>query len=301
MRLKSMALRQTKQGTIMAKLDVFQSMWAMEYRRPDGFELSLEEKIKKISDAGFIGVSFDIGYHTFDTIQEAMPLLAKYKLDLVYNAFVKSVPHYQEIIDFVASQPIQPRFIAIVGQIEPWNVDDVANVTKQWMATSEKVGIPSHVEIHRNCMTNDLLFTLQLMQAVPDLLMVADLSHALVNQEYYLPLHELAHQRMSEFLTKAEAFHGRVATREQVQVPFLFPQNKPWLDLFTSWWKEGFDNWISKHGKVSDDACVFLCELGPPVYAITDANGAELSDRWEEALVMKEIAEQLWNDAIASA
>ncbi|WP_339719551.1 hypothetical protein [uncultured Paraglaciecola sp.] len=285
----------------MAKLDVFQSMWAMEYRRPDGYELSLEVKLKKISEAGFKGVSFDIGYHSFDIIQEAMPLLAHYNLDLVYNAFVKSVPHYSEIIDFVVSQPIQPRFIAIVGQIEPWSSEEVASVTQQWMAISEKVNIPSLVEIHRNCMTNDLLFTLQLMQRVPELLMVADLSHTLVNQEYYLPLHDLAHQRMSEFLTRAEAFHGRVATREQVQVPFLFPQNKPWLDLFKSWWREGFDNWIQRHGKDSDDACVFLCELGPPVYAITDGNGEELSDRWEEAIVMKEIATQLWQEAEASA
>lgn len=32
----------------MSRLDVFQSMWAMEYRRPDGFELSLEEKSQKL-------------------------------------------------------------------------------------------------------------------------------------------------------------------------------------------------------------------------------------------------------------
>lgn len=283
----------------MSKLDVFQSMWAMEYRRPDGFELSLEEKIKKIADAGFVGLSFDIGYHSFETIQSAMPLLQKYGLDLVYNAFVKSVPHYKEIIEFVASQPVQPRFIAIVGQIEPYNVDDVADTTRQWMAISEKAGITSHVEIHRNCMTNDLLFTLQLMDRVPNLLMVADLSHTLVNQEYYLPLHDMANQRISEFLTRAEAFHGRVATREQVQIPLMFEQSQPWFDLFKQWWLEGFQGWLKRHGKQSNDACVFLCELGPPVYAITDGNGQELSDRWEEALILRETAQQLWQQAIA--
>lgn len=285
----------------MVKLDVFQSMWAMEYRRPDGFELSLEEKLKKISDAGFIGVSFDIGYHSFELIETAMPLLQKYQLDLVYNAFVQGVEHYKEVIDFVSKQPIKPRFIAIVGQIEPWSVEHVAGITKQWMDISEKAGITSHVEIHRNCMTNDLLFTLQLMQQIPELLMVADLSHTLVNQEYYLPLHELANQRISEFLTRAEAFHGRVATREQVQVPFMFPQNKPWYELFQNWWSEGFDQWISRHGKQSDDACVFLCELGPPVYAITGADGEELSDRWEEALIMRETVQKLWQQSLESA
>lgn len=282
----------------MAKLDVFQSMWAMEYKRPDGFELSLEEKIKKVSSAGFKGVSFDIGYHTLETISEAMPLLEQYGLDLVYNAFVKSSAHYSEIIEFVTNQPIKPRFIAIVGQIDPWCVEETATITKEWMAISESAGIKSFVEIHRNCMTNDLLFTLQLMEKVPKLLMVADLSHTLVNQEYYLPLPELANQRISEFLTRAEAFHGRVGTREQVQVPFLFPQNKPWFELFQQWWLEGFEQWIKRHDKENDDACVFLCELGPPVYAITNGDGEELSDRWQEALIMKETVEKLWQQAI---
>lgn len=283
----------------MSRLDVFQSMWAMEYRRPDGFELSLEEKITKIAQAGFVGVSFDIGYHSFETIEAAMPLLQAHHLDLVYNAFIKSTEQYEEVVAFVASQPIKPRFIALIGQIEPWDVNDVTAQTKQWMAISEREGIPTYAEIHRNCMTNDLLFTLQLMEKVPDLLMVADLSHTLVNQEYYLPLHELANQRISEFLTRAEAFHGRVATREQVQVPILFEQHKPWFELFKQWWLEGFQNWLVRHGKDSDDACVFLCELGPPVYAMTDSKGEELSDRWEEALLLRETAQTLWQQAMA--
>jgi hypothetical protein len=39
---------------------------------------------------------------------------------------------------------------------------------------------------------------------------------------------------------------------------------------------------------------VFLCELGPPPYAITGADGLELSDRWQEALTIKRWTEELW-------
>jgi hypothetical protein len=40
---------------------------------------------------------------------------------------------------------------------------------------------------------------------------------------------------------------------------------------------------------------VFLCELGPPPYAMTDANQAELSDRWQEALTIRSWVEEIWS------
>ena len=41
----------------MQKLKILQSMWSMERRAPDGREDSLEDKVAKISDAGFDGIS----------------------------------------------------------------------------------------------------------------------------------------------------------------------------------------------------------------------------------------------------
>ena len=43
----------------------------------------------------------------------------------------------------------------------------------------------------------------------------------------------------------------------------------------------------------------FLCELGPPPYAVTGSDGRELSDRWQDALVMKDMIRKLW-DRIAA-
>ena len=48
-------------------------------------------------------------------------------------------------------------------------------------------------------------------------------------------------------------------------------------------------------GKRPKDATLtFLCEMGPRPYAIVDRNDEDLSDRWQEALMMKDMIRALW-------
>src|SRR4051812_15723484 len=57
--------RSSAEGKRMQKLLVYQSLWAMERRRPDGLEWTLDEKLSMIRDAGFDGAGvrfFDLDY-----------------------------------------------------------------------------------------------------------------------------------------------------------------------------------------------------------------------------------------------
>ncbi|MEO0360382.1 MAG: sugar phosphate isomerase/epimerase, partial [Pseudomonadota bacterium] len=60
---------------------------------------------------------------------------------------------------------------------------------------------------------------------------------------------------------------------------------------FKAWWAEGFASWRRRNDA---GTCVFLCELGPPEYAMTGRDGREMSDRWAEALTIKSWAEEIW-------
>jgi len=95
-----------------------------------------------------------------------------------------------------------------------------------------------------------------------------------------------------ELLAHTREFHGRVASREQVQIPFQFPQHRQWLDLFVGWWREGLELWLER--APSDQDFVFVSELLPPWYAITGADGRELSDRWDDALVLQRTVREVW-------
>ena len=122
----------------------------------------------------------------------------------------------------------------------------------------------------------------------------ADLSHYVIDREMPLPLSGRDHDFMQKILSRSDCFQGRISNREQVQIQIEFPQHQAWVEQFKQWWADGISMWCQRN---DDDATLpFLCELGPPPYAITDAKGGELSDRWQEALTIRSWVEDTWED-----
>ena len=158
---------------------------------------------------------------------------------------------------------------------------------------ADRIGMPVQFETHRNCITNDLFSTLCLIDAIPEMRLCADLSHFVVDREFKLPMSRDEMNMISRILERADSFQGRVASRQQIQLQLDFPQHQKWVELFKLWWREGLQSWLERN---SDGDCLFLCELGPPEYAMTDSNGVEMSNRWEEALLIKSWIEVMWSE-----
>jgi hypothetical protein len=130
-----------------------------------------------------------------------------------------------------------------------------------------------------------------LLDAIPEMRMCSDLSHFVVDREFWYPLSERDLGMISRILDRSDSFQGRVASRQQIQLQIDFPQHQKWVNLFKDWWYEGIEKWRLRN---PEGTCYFLCELGPPEYAMTDKNGKELSNRWEEALKIKLWIEDIW-------
>jgi hypothetical protein len=206
------------------------------------------------------------------------------------NAFPSSVGEMRPLLEM--AKAMNAVVVNAIGQVMPRTVDEGVEVVERWRADARDVGVDLLFETHRDCTLNDLHYTLQLLDRLPDLRLCADLSHYVIDRELRLPLPARDAADMSRILDHSECFQGRVASREQIQVQLDFPQHADWVRQFRDWWAEGIRGWRARSGP--DAALVFLCELGPPPYAITDAHQRELSDRWAEALTIRDWVRAIW-------
>jgi len=273
------------------KLEVYQSLWAMELRQPGVPERPMEENFRRVAEAGYHGLCIDPAVHEISDFLKLKPLYLDYGLKCMVNAFPASVEELPALLGL--ADELDASLVNVIGQVMPLTVEEGIPVIRQWMSDARTAGLPLLFETHRDCTLNDLYYTLQLIEAVPEMRLCADLSHYVIDREMRLPLGATDRAYMHRILERSDCFQGRIANREQVQVQIDFPQHSDWVLQFREWWSDGIGMWRQRN---DDDATlIFLCELGPPPYAMTDANQAELSDRWQEALQIRSWVEETWS------
>ncbi|RVT87251.1 sugar phosphate isomerase/epimerase [Rhodobacteraceae bacterium CCMM004] len=273
----------------MRRLRIFTSLWAMRPHDASGVLLDDAAVCEKVAAAGYDGLALDLGAADVAQVRAIAPHLERHGLTPLIVAFPPTVDSLGETL--AMARDMGSPFVVVIGQVMPVTVDEMVPVVARWIAMAEAAGVPIQFETHRNCITNDLYATLQLIERLPDMRLCADLSHYVVDREFKLPLSAEQEAMIARILHRSDSFQGRVASRQQIQVQLDFPQHAKWVDLFRGWWRQGLADWRARN---TEGDCVFLCELGPPEYAMTDAAGREMSDRWTEALTIKGWIEDDW-------
>lgn len=244
-----------------------------------------------VADAGYDGLAIDLGAADVAVAHEVQPHLEALGLTPLIVAFPKEVERFRETLEM--AKDFGAPFVDVIGQVMPIALDEMVPVIRRWIEMSGEIGMPIQFETHRNCITNDLFVTLQLIERIPEMRLCADLSHYVVDREFWFPLSKCDMGLISAILARSDSFQGRVASRQQIQLQLDFPQHKKWVDLFKGWWREGLASWRARN---ADGDCIFTCELGPPEYAMTGGDGREMSNRWEEALKIKSWIKEIWED-----
>ena len=274
----------------MQKFLVYQSWWGMERRRPDGLEWSDDEKLEMIRDAGFDGISLAF-FGVNDESRKVVDFIKAHDMSWQAVVFPKGLDDLKPVLDGVEEIGAADH-VDVQPDVRPDSVHECIPYLERWRRDADSNSVPVYFETHRDRMTTDLFFTLQLLDCFPDLKLVGDLSHFVVGREFAWPISEENHALMHRIIDNCWAFHGRVASREQVQIQIGFPHHKEWLDLFLDWWEYGFAGWRTRAER--DAILTFTCELGPREYAISGADGYELSDRWQEAQTLKDMIREVW-------
>ncbi|MDX8528559.1 sugar phosphate isomerase/epimerase [Mesorhizobium sp. MSK_1335] len=274
------------------KLAVLQSLWAMERRHTQESERSLEANIAMIASAGYAGISTSCVNTA--AVRRIIDCVRGQGMVIEGMCFPATVDDLKPCLELATEMGI--HHLDLQPDVRPRTVTGGLRLIEGWRRLAEQVDFPVLIETHRDRMTTDLYFVLDLLDQMPDLPLLADLSHFLVGREFAWPVSAEHHEMIHRVLDNSWALHGRVASREQVQIEISFPHHRMWLDLFLDWWRYGVLSW--RRRAEPDATLCFTCELGPKPYSITGRDGNDTTNRWEEALTLKAAIEDLWTAAV---
>jgi len=272
------------------RLRVSHALWSLIKLPMNGdTEWTLDEKFSRVKEAGFEGVECWLSDENEKEVKDA---LDKYGLKLVLGHRPYKVEDVRQTVE--RAQRLNADFIFAQPASAFTPIDDVVTIITEGRKIANDAGLPFWVETHRGNFTENLPQTLQLIERVPDIRFTADLSHFVVVGEFYGWEDEGAAERMMPVLERVSHMHGRISNGEQVQVDVGDGTNET-AQFFVRLWSIAMRHWLQSAGP--GDVFSFASELGPPRYAITTPDGQEISDRWEQSLVMKKLAEQAWQQA----
>jgi len=274
------------------RLAVSHSLWSLIGLPMNQPEWTLEGKLQRVKEAGFEGVECWLSAEDEQLHREA---LDRHGLRLTLGHHPNQLDDVKAVVaqavrlnaDFVFAQPLNPYA----------PIDVAAVFLKEARKIANDAGKCLFVETHRNNIPESLNQALMLIDAYPEIRFTADLSHFVVVGEFYGLPYERAIERMMPVLERTSHTHGRISNGEAVQVD-VGDGSGDTAQFFVQIWATAMREW--RKGAGPGDVFPFASELGPPRYAITLPDGREFSDRWEQSLVMKKLAEQAW-DLSASA
>lgn len=274
------------------RLDVQQSWWAMSGLGDGETEWSLEQKFEKLAEAGFTGILGRLPQ------EEEADKWHRLLQDYSFSFGVQMAPFPRAGDDITSFLQMAKQFGAryVNAQVlDQYTVGTEAIAgLKGLIQQAEEVGIPFYVETHRGRVTQDLLRTAEYVQALPKLRLTNDLSHYIVASGIGEEgADAVTEDLFAKLLQRTSSIHARVSSGNQVQVDIGQHGEHPMVAHFAKWWREGISSWVQTAGE--GESFPFVCELGPASYAVVRQDGKEISNRWDQALVFKKIAEELWH------
>ena len=189
--------------------------------------LPMPEKLNLIAEAGFDGVVIDLGCDVLygNTEQkDTAPLVQERGLSCCVASIPLEFDHFKQYLEIAHRAGADS--ICCYPAIFSETVDGDEETIRKLLEIGNDPSLPVHFEMHRHTVTNDMLNTLQLLNRIPEMMLVCDLSHWMVVRELDLLPHTAGqHEKwIQRALDRCEHFQGRNSTPEIFQVPLDWQQ-----------------------------------------------------------------------------
>jgi sugar phosphate isomerase/epimerase len=272
---------------------IHQSMWSMTNYGTNHKEWSMEEKFEKIAEAGFDGIFASLP----DPSKEKhwRRLMEQYNFSFGLESFPNNREDLGRLLERAKDFDIQ----YVNAQVSNAFVigEDAVILLENLIEEAALSGIPFFVETHRGRITQDLLRTIEYVKYIPNLRLTVDFSHYVLAGE--MGAFQTVEPYFEELLKRTSSIHGRVTNGQQIQID-IGDGEHPRATPFKNWWEKGMRYWLQQ--AKDGDVFPFVCEIGhhytmtPSGLPSKHSDEEKLTDRWQQSLVFKRIAENIWDN-----
>jgi hypothetical protein len=254
-------------------------------------QASFRERLEALRDAGFRGVQF-AALATSGQLLDCRTC----GLGFVGSGRINSPEESSPLAERLAGDGYECATLHVGWGLE--DDDQAGKLIESVLHASQRWRIPLYIETHRATILQDLWRTVRFVQRFPELRLNGDFSHWYTGQEMVYGGFEMKFRFIQPVLERVRFLHGRIGNPGciQVRVEASAAEEPPYLQHFKQLWTACFRG----------DCIYFVPELLAPhiYYARTFPNRegipVEESDRWEQSLLLKQIAEQCFQKALES-
>ena len=268
---------------------VLMNLMALESIRPQG---NVEQKLQGVKEAGFDGVQF-----AKMASQEELRQCRLLGLQIAGSGRINSPEEASPFAERMFGDGYECATVHVGWGLE--DDDEAARLIESVLNAVLRWRLPLFIETHRATIFQDMWRTVGFVRRFPEIRINGDFSHWYTGQEMVYGGFEKKFAFIEPVLERVGFLHGRIGNPGCMQV--RIDPDATYVEHFKQLWTAAFRHFLrlAQPGEV----IYFAPELLAPdiYYARTfpdrDGVAVEESDRWEQSLVLKKMAEDCFEGA----
>jgi hypothetical protein len=247
-----------------------------------GHRQSFREQMALLAEAGYVGLQF-AQVPTADQLSECR----RAGLRVCGSGRVNQPSEARILAERLAGEGSECGTIHL-----GWGLEDDAEayaLVESVIEAGARSNVPLYIETHRATICQDIWRTVRLVACFPEMRFNGDFSHWYSGQEMVYGGFERKFAFIQPVIGRVRFLHGRIANPGCIQVPLM--QGEPYVRHFEQLWIACFRQYLGAGD--AGDSIIFAPELlAPDIYYARTFDGREETDRWQEMLLLKGMAER---------